>query len=564
MQKKRNNMSVFEFVRNFHDIKRLEEILVVFLEEGFGFLIQKSKLSNHVPLYKKIKSKFKKTGKENPVRLRKAFERLGPTFIKLGQILSLRPDLIPYDYALEFEKMQDHVPKFSFKEVESILRVELGKPLNKVFKKIESTPVASASVSQVHKAVLKNGKTVAVKVKRPGVENLMKTDIRIMKQITTLLDRHVVELKKYKLPKIVEEFEKWTKKELDFNIEAANAKIFMKNFRKSRFIKFPQVYSSTKNVIIMEYLEGIPLHDQSRIKKYHKNIHTIISRGYGAIVKQVFEDGFYHADPHPGNLLVQKNGKLAFLDFGIVGRFSESLKRVSAGIFMGILNDDPDAVVRSFLKFGVSKSFDEFEFKQDLKELFDPLLYSCVKDVEVSLVLEHAINLASKYGIHVPRDYVLFGKTIVALEGLGLKYDPEFRFIQMTKPLLEKIVLKRYSSKNIKKHLKKNFADYSNLLEEFPGKASTFLDTISKGSIAVDIEDKDVRNFAVEMEKSAGNIALGFIVAALIVGSALIWQIDPQPFTYNNLPFIPFLGLIVAALLGLWVVHRTVFIKFKR
>lgn len=555
-------MSVVDFIRNFHDLKRLEEILLVFMEQGFGVLINKIKLNKHVPLHKRLISK--KCQNPDAVRLRKSFEKLGPTFIKFGQLLSLRPDLVPYDYVLEFEKMQDKVPVFPYSQVKSIVEKELGISLSKYFKSFDTAPIASASVSQVHRAVLKNGKKVAVKVKRPDVDNLMKTDIRIMHHLANLLDSRVGDLKQYKLPKIVEEFERWTNKELDFNIEASNAKRFRSNFRNSKDIVIPAIYKSTKNMIVMDYLDGIPLHDFSKIKKKYKDTHRILSKGYSAIVKQVFEHGFYHADPHPGNILVLNSGKLGFLDFGIIGTFDEKLKLISAEIFYGILDNDIDRVAGAFMRFGVSKNIDEFEFKQQLQDLFDPLLYSKAEDVEVSLILEHAISLASRYNIHVPRDYVLFGKALVTLEGLSIKYDPGYNFIRMTKPVLRTIMLKKYSPENIKKTVKKNALAYSELLSDIPEKAGRFLDTISKGAIAVDIEDKDVGTLSKEMEKSAGNIALGFIVAALIVGSALIWQIETQPLIYSGWPVIPLAGLCVAALLGLWVVHRTIFVRLLR
>jgi len=558
-------MSLVNIVRNFHDLKRFEDILLIFSEEGFSILIDNIKLSKYLPFHKRISSKISKKNIDTPIHLRKAFERLGPTFIKFGQILSLRPDLIPYEYMVEFEKMQDKVPPFPYKEVEKIVQTELNAPISKIFKSFEKKPIASASLSQVHKAVLKNGKIVAVKVKRPNIDLLIKTDIRLMKNIAELLDSHVDYLKKYKLPKIVREFENWTLKELDFKIEASNAKIFYNNFKKSVDIVIPKIYDefTTKNIITMEYLDGIPLHDIDKIKKKHKNIHKIIEKGYSAVIRQVFEHGFYHADPHPGNILVLKDGRCAFLDFGIVGKFDNTLRKNSINLLVGVLDSDIDSVVRTFTKFGMGKDFDENEFKRELMQTFDPIYNQELGDIEVSLILEHAINLASKYSINVPPDYVLFGKTIVTLEGLGLKYDPKFKFAQMTKPVLEKILLKEYSPKKVIRGFKKNAGLYTEFFKNFPDRADRLMDKLSKGALDIDIEDTDIKALSVEMEKSSGNLAMGFIVAALIVGSSLIMQIENQTKFYD-VPFIPLIGFILAGLLGLWVVKRTIFVKITR
>ncbi|MBW3003363.1 AarF/ABC1/UbiB kinase family protein [Candidatus Woesearchaeota archaeon] len=561
MSKKRK-MAVIDLIRNFHDLKRLEEILVVFAEEGFGILIDKIKLSKHVSLGKRLKSKIR--SKNNaPVRLRKAFERLGPTFIKFGQILSLRPDLIPYEYVLEFEKMQDKVPEFSFNQVESMITKELGS-ISKNFKSFDKKPIASASISQVHKAVLKNNnKSVAVKVKRPNVEGIMKTDIRILEHIAKLIDHHVPELRKYRLPKIVEEFSSWTARELDFKIEAANSKRFRNNLKYQKDIIIPKIYRDTKNVLVMDYIEGIPLHEIQTIKKKYGDIHALVYKGYRCILRQIFEDGFYHADPHPGNWLILKGAKIGLLDFGIVGVFNEDLKKISIDIFMGLIDNDPHKIARAFMKFGVSKRFDESEFKQDLTELFESMYYSDIREIEVSGVLENAINIARKYGIRIPRDYVLFAKTIVTLEGIALKYDPKFKFIAMSRPILKNIVMKRYSPKNVGKAFKKTAEEYADLFMEFPSRTSKFLDSISKGALAIDIEDKDVSSFGAELEHSAGNIALGLIVAALIVGASWVMEF-PSQFRILNISWVSFTGYAIAAVIGIWVVRRTIFYRVKR
>jgi ubiquinone biosynthesis protein len=315
---------------------------------------------------------------------------------------------------------------------------------------------------------------------------------------------------------------------------------------------------------VTEFIDGISLHDFENVKKKHKDVELIINRGYSAILTQVFEHGFFHADPHPGNMLVLKNGDLAFLDFGIVGRFSQELKDRTISIVYGVLNSDVDLVMREFLKFGTSSKINVYDFKRELSELFDPLiLVSDLKDVELGQIISKSIDLARKYDITIPVDYILFGKTLMTIEGVGLRYDPNFNVIAITKPKLEKIFKSRYSLLSIKKNVAHDMELYGDLAKTLPEKASKILDLFGRGKIDIDIEDRDIVNLTDEMERSAGNIALGFIVAALIVGSALIMQIETQKMFYN-FPLIPMIGFIFAGLLGIWIVKRTIFISVRR
>ncbi|MBW3015438.1 AarF/ABC1/UbiB kinase family protein [Candidatus Woesearchaeota archaeon] len=555
-------MSVNSVIRNFRDLKRLEEILVVFLEEGFGYFIDAIKLSKHLPFHRKIQLKVYKRSNNTAVRLRRAFERLGPTFVKFGQILSLRPDLIPYDYVLEFEKMQDKVPSFSFSQVDEIIKRELGKPIRDIFNSFDKKPVASASIAQVHKAVLKNGKVVAVKVKRPGVDEIMALDIKLMKVVAKLLEENFDELKMFHIPRVVDEFEKWTLKELRLRVEAANAERFRKNCRSYPDVVVPKIYREyvTDSIIVMDFIAGVPLSDVNFVKKRYKNVKKYITNGFGVILKQIFEDGFFHADPHPGNILLLKNGKIALLDFGIVGYFDEKLRRNSLDFLLSIINNDPDRAVKVFEQFGMSHDVDMHRFREEVRDLFQPIAFTNIRDVEISLIIENAIHLASKYSIHVPVDYVLFGKTLITLEGLALKYSPDYKLVSLARPRIKQIIRKQYSLKSIKRKVKSDIEAYANLFSSVPDKTTKLLDILSRGKIGVDIEDADVKNLTLEMEKSSGNLAIGMICAAMVVGSALVLQVPDQPVAYG-LPLIPTIGFCIAAIFGIWVLIRTIFVK---
>jgi len=521
------------------DINRFNHIIFILGQEGFGYLFDKVNIGKFFRK-KEAKEKYK------PERLRKALERLGPTFIKLGQILSLRPDLLPKEYIRELGNLQDKVPPFPYNKVEKIIKEELGKPIDKLFSEFSKEPIASASISQVHKAKLKNGMMVAVKVQRPKVKDVMETDIEIMFYIAKLLEKHSKKIGKFKPMKIVEEFKKWTEREIDFRIEADNAKRFYKNFRGSRIVKIPKVFNkySSRKVLTTEFIDGIELHNISKIKgKKGYNIRKIMKNGFDSILTQVFIHGVFHADPHPGNILVLKGNKIALVDFGIVGYFDDELKRKSIELFYGIVEEDMDAIINTFLHMGLvgEEETDIEEFKRDVKEIIDPLQRSELKDVKISYILEEVLDIAFKHKVKMPLDFVLFGKAIVEIEGIGLEYEPDFRFVDNAKPFLEKLIKREVKISNMAKNLKKNMAKYSRFFSELPDQISSALRRIQKGTVKVDVEDTDVKRLGRDIDRSSNRLTYGMVIAAfLITGALLINMGRPVFYGYSLISVICF------------------------
>jgi ubiquinone biosynthesis protein len=550
--------------RNIKDINRLREILVVLFEEGFGYYISRSTLAHYVPFHKRLLSRFHvDKDKSLAVRARRSMERLGPTFIKLGQILSLRPDFVSKEYIKEFEKMQDRVPEFSYTQSRSIVEKETKRPIHSIFKSFDKKPIASASLSQVHKAVLKNGKTVAVKVQRPGIREIMEKDIEIMLYIASMLENHVSEAKKYHITKIIEEFARWTERELDFRLEAKNAIRFRRIMSNNHHILIPKIYDeyTTSKLLVLEFIDGTELNQLHKIK--HKiDLNKTISYGFEAILEQVFIYGFFHADPHPGNIFVLKSGKLAFVDFGIVGHFDDNLKKSSQNLFTGIIQQDTDKIIRTFLTMGMNVDKAKFdEFKEDLADILAELKDASIKDVKVSFLLEDVLNLALKHKVKMPVDFVLFGKTIATLEGVALKYDPDFKIVDSSMPLLNKLTRRKLSIRHHAKNLISSYSTFKEGIQNIPLYSLEILNKIREGKIKIDIEDSDIKRLSVEMEHSSGNIAFGMIIAALFVTSGLILQANAGPI-YRGYPIIPFAGILLGFILTMWLIHHTILAKF--
>ncbi|MBS3123996.1 AarF/ABC1/UbiB kinase family protein [Candidatus Woesearchaeota archaeon] len=549
-------MTIYELFKKHKHRQRIVDITRVFFEEEFGYLVTQTKLHRHLPFQKKIKAYVAKEKLTNPeVRLRRVFERLGPTFLKFGQLLSLRPDLVPPEYITEFEKMQDHVPPISFKEVKRIIEEELKKPLDKVFSSFETTPLASASIGQVHKAKIGN-QFVAVKVQRPGIKEIIEEDIELMYLIAELVEKEVPKLRDYRLKTIIHEFEKWTLKELNFNIEAYYAKKIAKNFQNSRILKVPKIYDeyTTNKVLVMEFIEGIPLHNIEKIKKAKINLHKVIHNGYYVILKQVFVDGFFHADPHPGNILVLKDGKIGLIDFGILGHFDKKLKKYALDIFNTFIHNDPDKAVDVLLQMNPTSDVDKDELRQDVRDIFEQLSTTSIEDLEIGPLIRETLAAANKHHMEIPADFVLYGKTVSIIEGIALRYMPNFNFFNETKTILKELIDYKFLANEFVDRTKDKVSDITELVSTFPETAKEILDKMRRFKFDIDIEDKDVRQLSQELERSSGNIAMGMIIAALIIGSSLIMQAAGSRWLYYG-------GFVLSGLLGMWLIHRTLLVR---
>jgi ubiquinone biosynthesis protein len=541
----------FGLIKEVRDVNRLNHIILILVESGFSYLISKIRLGHVVPLKKRIKARLRKDKIKPEVRVRLILEKLGPTFIKFGQLLSVRPDLIPKQYVKELEKLQDDVEPFPYEKAKSIVEKELEKPINKLFLSFSKKPIASASVSQVHKAVLKNKKSVAVKVQRPKIREIMETDIDIMFYIANLIQKYIPEIEKYKPVSIVKEFADWTKKESDFKIEAKNAHRFYQNFKGSKTVHIPKVYDShtTSKVLTLEYINAYDIRNIQEIRKKRLNIDKIIKNGFDAVLTMVFVHGFFHADPHPGNILVLKNNKISFVDFGIVGRFDEDLKRKSIDLCYGIIEKDADKIVDVLLDLGTVKkdSINKAEFKKRIEEVIEPLQYSRLKDVKLSAILEDVLDIALEYDVKMPIDFILFGKTIVTLEGIALEYDPNFKVIDNIKPLIEELIKRKFNPKKVMSDFMKSAVKFKRFLDILPDETEAVLKKIKEGSIKIDVEDTDIKKLSLEIDRSSNRIAYGMIIASLLIASALTIQVKGPVFF--GLPIISFIAFVCAIIL---------------
>tara|TARA_Y100000310_G_C20694121_1_gene824249 strand:- start:525 stop:2186 length:1662 start_codon:yes stop_codon:yes gene_type:complete len=524
--------------REIKDIARASHVLEVCVKNGLGFLVEEAELKFHLPFHKKLsKNKFKKPIVPE-VKLRETFEELGPTYVKLGQLLSIRPDLIPDEFCKELRKLQDNVTPFSYVEVKKVVENEFKKPLEKIFKKFDITPLAAASIGQVHHAVLHNGKDVAVKVQRPGVQELLETDIDILYYFAHHYDkRH--KGSSFSAVRIIDEFKDYTEKELNYVIEAKNASIFKKNFSEEKNIIIPQVYwdYTTKKVCTMEFIHGEPLSKVIRSKKNYKN-KPLVKTFANAVLKMIYVDGFFHADLHPGNIFVLPGNKLAFLDFGIVGTINENMRRRIIDMLVAMVLKDIERIASIMTKVGERTEHTDIEkYEREIENIIVTWHGTSLKQVKVSQMLHLLFNASTENHIILPQFLVLYGKAFVTLEATGQLLDPDFNAVEYVEPYVKRVLKDRYSPKNVFKDFLDKTRRAAEMIQEIPEETRVIMDKLRSGTFKIDIADEDIKTLGFDIDTSSNRLAYSFVGAAFIISSAMIFGTNLGP-KYQGYPII--------------------------
>ena len=556
-------ISAFFLHRRYRDIGRLRHIAQVFLKHGFGHLITQIGLHWSVPFRRRwAQATYEPPpGADNaPVRLRRAFEELGPTFIKFGQVLSGRPDLVTTPYAEEFKKLRDEVPPFSFAASKKIVEAELGAPLLELFASFDEAPVAAASIAQVHNAVLADGSEVVVKVRRPGIEKTIETDISILSAVANLLEKHVPDSRVFNPSGIVDEFARTVRKEMDFLAEADNAVKFGDIFKDSDVLYIPEVYSSltSRKVLTMERITGIRISDVAALDAAGFDRCALARNGAQAFFKQVLEDGFFHADPHPGNMFVMDDGRVGLVDFGMVGRLTEENMELIADTFLALVNKDFDGLVQQYINMGFvteAADLDTFkrEFKNDLVELIEPLYGKTLSQIRLGDYIERITTLAVQYHLKFPRNLILMDKALLTVEALGRELDPDFDFIEVARPYAARLVKKRYSPIRFSHRLRRNALDLAEFVDNLPHQFRVIIRKIMKDDVHVGMEVKHLDRFIRDFDRSTNRLSFALIIAGITIGSSVIIHAGKGRLMFGY-PSLGLIGFIIAAVLGLWLV----------
>jgi ubiquinone biosynthesis protein len=552
-------LPIFRVNRNIRTIRRYRTILGVLIKYGFGHFVEQLNIDYYLELGKRIVT-LDKIPKElerlsQPQRLRLVMEELGPTFIKLGQLLSTRPDVLGKEYIHEFSKLQDKVPAVLIDEVKTQIEIELGAPAEDLFEEFCKEPLAAASIAQVHRGKLKSGEEVVFKVRRPGIEKVVETDIDVLMGLAYLIEQHVPAVALYDPVGLVKEFQRNIMREMNFTREGRTADRFSANFADNETVYTPKVFwdYSGETVLTMEYVQGIKISDLATLSEQGYDLKEIARRGADAFLKQVLDYGLFHADPHPGNVFILPEQVICMLDYGMVGRLGQDLKDQLVELLQALLNRDVDRIISQLLYSGeLADESDLRSLRRDLHDFIEDYYDIVLQDIKVGKLLSEFIEILTHHRIHFPADYMLLAKALVIMEGVGRQLDPDFSMISHMRPYIKRMVLERFSPKSISEQAGRIAHAYTSLAKNLPQDIKEFINRLNRNQFKIDLEHRGLEKLVTDLDRSSNRVSFAVVIGSLIVGSSLVMQIDKGPMLFG-FPVLGLLGYSIAGFLGLWL-----------
>lgn len=543
-------------------MQRYREIVVAFSRNGFGYIVRELGLHKISSLPKRLFEQGDKEvhNKTTGERIRLFLEELGPTFIKLGQIASTRQDLIPKHIIEELEKLQDQVAPFSYSDVQEIIGRELQEPIDAVFKSLDEHPIAAASIGQVHYGVLQSGQEVAVKIQRPNLEEKVHTDLEILMSIAKLAESRLDWAKKYQLSAIIKEFTNSLIAELDYTLEGRNAHRIAQQFKKHEDVVVPDVYwnLTTEKVLTMEYIKGIKLDENKKLVREGYNPQLIAEKLIQKQFQQILIDGFFHADPHPGNVMVLPNHKILFMDFGMVGRLTSTMKDHLSSLIVAIMRQNTKSIIKAIYRMGiVSENVDADYMYADIDDLRDKYYDIPFSQVSIGEAINDLFRVATTHGIRIPTDLSLVGKSLLTLEGTVERLDPDISIVKIAEPFGKRLLKEKYQPKKVADEVYQQAEDYKDIILDFPDHINHLYKVIRRGKLPLEISVSRVEAFLKKLDRISNRLSFSIvllsfsiIMVGLIIGSALAGE---SSYLWS-LPVIE-IGFVVAIGMFLWLLY---------
>lgn len=544
------------FNRRIQHYRRYRQIVEALIRHGFGYLIEQLELRHFLPFrHRLFRQSEALKARSLGARIRLVMEELGPTFVKLGQALSTRGDILPLEVVNELSRLQDEVPPFDVDQAVAVIEEEIGKPVSEIFASFDREPLAAASIAQVHKAIMPGGEAVVVKVRRPDIAETIETDIDILTGLAELAQERLrPEL--FSPVDVVEELARLIRRELDFTIEGRHIERFRKNFHDVEGVHIPKVYwdLSTKRLLVMEFIDGVKVSERRRLEEWGIDRTAIAKKGAEAFLKQVMLDGYFHGDPHPGNILVQRDGTLAFIDFGVVGRLDEIAMEHLADMFLGLVQGDVERIVKALIRVGaVDEAADMKALRNDTSDLVDRHYGRAIGDIEISEVIQDVLRVAYRHRIRLPSDFLLLGRAFIAMEGMGKELDPRFNAVEIAEPFAQELMRRRYDPKRAIKRSAEEAVEYSAMLARIPPALERALVRLNRSETEIQFRHRGLDRLITRLDIVSNRISFSVIIGALIVGSSLIIQTQRGPLIFD-LPLLGFLGYVVAGIFGMGLV----------
>jgi len=548
-------LRIMQLNRNVRNIRRYRQIISVLAGYGLGYLLESLNLTGVVALSRRM---LRRSGKaanlSPPERLRLALEELGPTFIKLGQLLSTRPDIIPAPFIIEFARLQDSCPSLPFGEIRDQIEQALGGTIEEHFQDLAPVAIAAASIAQVHYAQLLSGEEVVVKVRRPGITDVVETDIDILMDLAYLLERHLPGSDIYDPVGVVREFASTIRREMDLAREGHTIERIRDNFAGDAGLYFPRVHweSTAKAVLTMEYVRGIKVNDLAALEAAGLDRRQIAGIGADAFLKMVLDHGFFHGDPHPGNVLIMPGNVICLLDFGMVGRLDPGLKTYLTDLLSAVIRRDVDGLIRTIINFGeLNETVNLRSLKKGLSDFIDGYFEIPLKEIEVGKMLLEFIDLISTHRIKMHPDLTMLVKVLVVVEGMGRELDPQFNMVEHLRPFLAEALREQHSPGRYLREFAEGAEGYLALARDLPREIREVLNKINRNKFRIDLEHRGLDRFTRELDRSANRLSLSLILAALLIGSSIAMQTNRGPLLLG-LPAFAFFGYLCAGLIGLW------------
>ncbi|MDZ7722669.1 MAG: AarF/ABC1/UbiB kinase family protein [candidate division KSB1 bacterium] len=551
-------LSKLKKIRHF---SRYQQLVTILVKYGFEDALNRYKISRL--LYKKSRVLLRKESKKqmhrsSAQRIRLALQEMGPTFIKFGQMLSTRFDLLPVHVIEELQKLQDEVEPFSGVQCVQIIEKELGLSLNDIFAEFENDPRAAASLAQVHKARTHDGQVVVIKVQRPDIQKQIKQDIEILKDLADWTVKHVPNRMFIHPSELVSEFESWIQDELDFKQEARNMYRFGENFKNDNTLYVPEVfwqYTSGK-VITMTFVEGIRIDHVESLKKAGLDPGIIANNGTIAALRQIFEHRFFHGDPHPGNIFVTFDGKIVPIDFGLVGRLDQSMVMLGGELLMGIVNRDSDTVSQVLIRLNrLDTDVNENAMRIDVYNFLDRYYGVPANQLLFEHLFYDLVNLIKTHNIQLPRNLYLVGKALLLMEYLARKLDENFNLFTVAEPYVDSVIRKKMGPSFWAEQTKQSAQDYAGVLLDVPRTLKKIMRKSSSGNISVTLQHQGLTDLMNEIGRSSNRLSFSLIIASLIIGSSLIIRTGMGPVVWG-VSIVGLVGYILAGMMGLLLLLR--------
>jgi ubiquinone biosynthesis protein len=537
------------------NLGRLTEIAQVAVRHGFGYFFERHKLTDLLP-GRRNGEVLEGTASERGKHLRELLDELGPTFVKFGQLLSMRPDVLPPDIIVELRGLQDDVRPFAYEHVERVIQEELGQPIERLFVEFDPTPIAAASIGQVHRAVLPNGHTVAVKVQRPGAPEQIEADLGLLYQAARLVKERVRALDFVDVREVVDEFARAIRQELDYRLEGRNAEQLHRNFAGHPHVRVPRVYWSYSGarVLTLEFIEGTQLADIEQTGfslDERKRLAEVIAEAW---MTMIFRDGFFHGDPHPANILVIRPDLIGLVDFGLAGKLTEDDVSKGTRLFIDVANENVDDIPKRLSDLGVRYPKErEEEFRTEISDLYYRYYGARLSEIDPLQVIREVFGVIYSLNLRLPTRFIILDKAVATLASVGVELYPDFNVFEVAKPYARSLLLGRYTPQRVISRARRESFKLASVFAEYPYQVGDILEQMRDGQIEVGFVHKGLDEFMHKLDVAFNRLIIAFVVAAGLIGSSLIGVFATSGPQVLGLNVVSAFGFFLSGVLGLWL-----------